>query len=114
MTNVPAPALNDAELAAAIGTSVARSGKSELLITTRQGSSAVWARPADVSAQWRQVGCGDFGQQCVNEATARRGLRVLLASVSNAPRNTEPETASASAKALNKSALQAWLDASLA
>jgi hypothetical protein len=113
MTNLTAPALNDAELAAAIGTSVARSGKSELLIVTRQGASAVWARPADASAQWHRVGCGDFGQQCADEATARRGLRVLLTSVSTAPRNTEPETASVSAKALNKSALLAWLDASL-
>jgi hypothetical protein len=114
MTNVPASALNDAELAAAIAASVTRSGKSEVLIATRQGSSAVWARPADGSAPWQKVGCGDFGQQCVDEVVAKRGLTVLLAAVTNSPRSIAPETAAGAATSVKKSVLQAWLDASLA
>lgn len=114
MTKVPAPALNDAELAAAIGTSVARSGKSEVLIATHQGSAAVWARPAKASEPWQQIGSGDFGQQCVDEVVAKRGLTVLLAPVTSSPRSITPETAAVAATSVKKPALQAWLQASLA
>jgi hypothetical protein len=106
-------ALTDAEFAAAIATATEGVGKVELLLATRQGGSAVWLRPVNTEDPWHRVGGGDFGQQCLDEATRKRGVQVLLAKVSTALRDTEPGAAAAAAQATSKSALQTWLDASL-
>lgn len=108
LSQPPTP-LSDHELATEALGFLSSGGKTELLVVTRQGASAVWLRAQGSQAEWRPAGCGDFGQACVDAVTSRRGVKVFLADVSTSPRETDPGPASAAARPVAKAELQAWL-----